>query len=64
MKPIVNNWYTNLTGRLMKVRLITYDSDMISSVVVEYITKETQIINSVDWDSLTLTVFNKARGTI
>ncbi len=52
--PIINNWYTNLTGQLFKVRLVSYSTAGVGSLVVEYIDGTKQIISREEWNCLKL----------
>ena len=52
--PIINNWYTNLTGQLFKVRLASYDVNGVGSLMIEYIDGTRQIISREEWDCLKL----------
>ena len=52
--PIINNWYTNLTGQLFKVRLVSYDVNGVSKLMVEYIDGSKHVINRQEWDCLKL----------
>lgn len=63
--PIINNWYTNLTGQLFKVRLASYSSDGMGSLVIEYIDGTKQVISRAEWDCLKLMKHNtrKFRAT-
>ena len=33
-KPIVNAWYTNLTGQLFRVKALSYDREGLSRIVI------------------------------
>lgn len=59
--PIINNWYTNLTGQLFKVRLASYTTNGVSSLVIEYIDGTRQIISREEWDCLKLMRHNSRR---
>lgn len=59
--PIINNWYTNLTGQLFKVRLVAYDSEGMGSLVIEYIDGNKQVISKQEWDCLKLMKHSNAR---
>lgn len=52
--PIINNWYTNLTGKLFKVRMALYVDSDVSRLVIEYIDGSRQIISREEWDCLKL----------
>ena len=59
--PIINNWYTNLTGQLFKVRMASYSSEGIGSLVIEYIDGTKQVISRDEWDCLKLMKHNARR---
>jgi len=52
--PVINNWYTNLTGKLFKVRMASYNGADVGSLVIEYIDGSKQIISKQEWDCLKL----------
>jgi len=56
--PIINNWYTNLTGKLFKVRMAAYEDNSIGCMVIEYIDGAKQIITRQEWDCLKLAQHN------
>lgn|GEM_PF-2255436 len=53
-KPLVNAWYTNLTGQLFKVRFILYSDARISHIMIEYVNGTCQTINMHEWECLKL----------
>lgn len=59
--PIINNWYTNLTGQLFKVRMVAFSSEGMGSLVIEYIDGSKQIISRQEWDCLKLMKHNSER---
>ena len=59
--PIINNWYTNLTGQLFKVRMVAFSSEGMGSLVIEYIDGNKQVISRQEWDCLKLMKHNNAR---
>jgi len=59
--PIVNNWYTNLTGQLFKVRMVAYDSIGLSHLVIEYIDGSKHVISKLEWDCLKLMTHSNQR---
>jgi len=59
--PIINNWYTNLTGQLFKVRMASYNAEGMGSLVIEYIDGTKQIISKTEWDCLKLMTHNNTR---
>ena len=54
MKPVVNKWYTNLTGKLFKVRLLSHCDGIVVHMTIEYTDGNQQIISKEDWDMLYL----------
>lgn len=60
--PIINNWYTNLTGKLFKVRMASYNDTGVGSLVIEYIDGSRQIISRQEWDCLKLMKHNSSRA--
>ena len=66
--PVINNWYTNLTGKLFKVRMASYShTDVVSThvnrmaverLVIEYIDGSRQVISKQEWDCLKLMEHN------
>ena len=59
--PIINNWYTNLTGQLFKVRMTSHNADGLGSLVIEYIDGTRQVISKHEWDCLKLMKHNHNR---
>jgi len=57
--PVINNWYTNLTGKLFKVRMASYCGMDVGNLVIEYIDGSKQIISKQEWDCLKLMSHNK-----
>lgn len=55
-KPVVGNWYMNMTGQLIKVWAVCYAMDQASRVVIEYLNGKRRIIGIEDWYSLDLEV--------
>lgn len=53
-KPVVNAWYTNLTGQLFKVRFVMYCEGQVSHVMIEYVNGTLQTINHHEWECLKL----------
>jgi len=60
--PVINNWYTNLTGKLFKVRMASYGDGGVVSLVIEYIDGSKQIISRQEWDCLKLMSHNTYRN--
>jgi hypothetical protein len=59
-EPIVSSWYLNQTGKLMKVKLVLFDNERISRVMVEYLDGTVSIVDIKLWNFLDLDVH--ARG--
>jgi len=36
-KPIVGSWYVNKTGKLMKVRMLLFSNDRITTIMIEFL---------------------------
>lgn len=53
-EPVVNAWYTNLTGQLFKVKVVSYGHSGMSSVVVSYLDGTREILSRQDWFCLKL----------
>lgn len=52
--PIVGAWFVNMTGQLIKVRLVMYDRDMLHRVLIQHVDGTMKLINTDDWFSLKL----------
>ena len=48
-EPIVNHWYTNLTGQLFKVKAFSMDGQGLSGVVIQFPDGKVQVINRHEW---------------
>ena len=59
--PIVNTWYTNLTGQLFKVRFVMFVEGQISHIMIEYVNGNIQTINHGEWECLKLVKHTYAR---
>ena len=53
-KPIVNAWYVNQTGKLVKVRMLDYEAGKLAKVLIEYLEGNTILIGIADWNKLDL----------
>ncbi len=60
-KPEIGNWYSNLTGQLFKIILISYTENDMIHMTIEYINGEKQIISKTDWDFLELSKARRKR---
>jgi len=52
--PVINTWYTNLTGQLFKVKMVMYSKANISHIVIEYVNGTSQVLNHHEWECLKL----------
>ena len=53
-EPVVGSWYANRTGKLMKVRLLSYRHENMSAVMIEYLDGTRQVIDIDAWNCLEL----------
>ncbi|MDH3326251.1 MAG: hypothetical protein OEM38_05985 [Gammaproteobacteria bacterium] len=60
--PVINNWYTNLTGKLFKVRMVSYIDAGVVNLVIEHIDGSKQIISRLEWDCLRLMRHNTGKS--
>lgn len=52
--PTVGTWFVNLTGQLIKVKLLMFSEDQLHRVLIQYLDGTTKLINKEDWFSLKL----------
>jgi hypothetical protein len=52
--PIVGAWFVNVTGQLIKVRLVMYDKDMLHRVLIQNLDGTMKLITTDDWFCLKL----------
>ena len=52
--PRINHWYVNLTGQLIKVRMLVFEPEGLKQVVIEYLDGTKTPVNRHDWDCLEL----------
>lgn len=52
--PTVGSWFVNLTGQLIKVKLVTFNKDKLHHVLIQYLDGSTKLINHDDWSYLKL----------
>lgn len=52
--PTVGSWFVNLTGQLIKVKLVMFDQDKLHRVLIQYLDGNTKLINHEDWSYLKL----------
>lgn len=55
-KPVIGNWYMNMTGQLIKVWAVGYSAGQTNKVIIEYLNGKKKIIGIDDWHSLDLEV--------
>ncbi len=64
-EPEVGAWYTNRTGKLMKVKLVLYRHENPLRVMIEFLEGQHKIVNIDDWYYLELSrqigAYRKAR---
>lgn len=52
--PIVGAWFVNLTGQLIKVKLLMFDEEQLHRVLIQYLDGSTKLIDKEDWFCLKL----------
>lgn len=55
-KPVVGNWYMNLSGQLIKVWALGYATGRINNVVIEFLNGKRRIIGVDEWWSMDLEI--------
>jgi hypothetical protein len=67
-EPVPGNYYINLTGQLIRVKMILYSGLDASRVVIEYLDGRRIHIDIQEWDWLDLSVYpdwlNRQRDNI
>ena len=54
-EPTVGAWFVNLTGQLIKVKLVMFvDEENLHRVLIQYLDGTTKLINKDDWFCLKL----------
>ena len=53
-EPIVGTWFVNMTGQLIRVKLLMFSNNTLHRVLVQYLDGSTKSINHDDWRSLKL----------
>lgn len=53
-EPTVGAWFVNLTGQLIKVKLLMFDDEKLHRVLIQYLDGTTKLINQEDWFCLKL----------
>jgi hypothetical protein len=56
-KPVVGNWYVNLTGQLLKICAVSYEAGAISKVVIEFLSGKKLILDLDKWNLLDLETY-------
>jgi len=52
--PTVGAWFVNLTGQLIKVKLLMFNEDKLHRVLIQYLDGNTKLIDKDDWFCLKL----------
>ena len=52
--PIVGSWFVNMTGQLIKVKLIMFNQQSLHRVLIQYLDGNTKLIDKDDWFCLKL----------
>ncbi len=52
--PTANTWYVNPTGKLIKVRMLSYTQGKLMAVLIEYLEGTSQCVSVEDWNKLDL----------
>lgn len=52
--PIVGAWFVNLTGQLIKVKLLMFNEDELHRLLIQYLDGSTKLIDKEDWFCLKL----------
>lgn len=52
MTPVPGYWYINAKGKLIQVRLVTYDGSIPTAALIQYIDGSTQAVDIDDWHGL------------
>lgn len=53
-EPTVGAWYVNLSGQLIKVKLLMFDKNKLQCVLIQYLDGSTKSIIKDDWYKLKL----------
>ena len=57
--PVVDRWYMNLVGGLIKVKMVSYTDGVMGTVVIEFISGEVKKITNEEWNVLDLNTREK-----
>ena len=52
--PTVGAWFVNLTGQLIKVKLVMFEEEKLHRVLIQDLDGTTKLINKDDWFCLKL----------
>lgn len=52
--PVVGEWYVKSTGKLIKVKMLSYLENKVERVVIEYLDGATQMLGFNEWTTLDL----------
>lgn len=63
-EPVPGYWYINRTGKLMRVRFVTFGVNGMESVLIQYIEGSTQTISIEDWRCLDLVIPRYDQGDV
>ncbi len=55
-EPRAGSWYVNKTGKLMKVKLLMFDNDLLTKVMIEFLDGMRVTVDSDAWGYLDLDV--------
>lgn len=53
-EPIVGTWFVNMTGQLIRVKMLMFSNNKLQRILVQYLDGSTKSINSDDWLNLKL----------
>jgi len=53
-EPIVGTWFVNMSGQLIRVKLLMFSDNKLQRVLVQYLDGSTKSINNDDWLNLKL----------
>lgn len=52
--PIVGTWFVNVTGQLLKVKLLMFNDDKLHRVLIQYLDGSTRLVDDEEWFCLKL----------
>lgn len=52
--PTVGAWFVNMTGQLIKVKLLIFNKNKLQRVLIQYLDGSTKLIKEEDWYCLKL----------